>query len=777
MENKYNKIISKIEVSEELKNTIVQKMQEEELKRKGISFKLKRAFSSIMGALGIMACSGAVFAAVTGMFKIGERGIIFSEEYANYEEKVENQFVEKEGTRIELVSKMCDDGFVVLQFEVELSDTLAEDEYGMDYLSFNDKIIYENNYKNLNLAGANYNLIIDGEEYYLKGCTDKQIIENVKNKKYTVYQLYFLPSDIVENKEYFTLTLNDVIIARVPDEGEFFEMDGSFEIEVSKQKAQENTKTIKNEDANVTFGRLTNKIERVSQTPMQAVIKVKSLFTDVTTRNTYYLPADDYIGNLSYKVYDQDNNELFVYNALTEYEYYWEDGRVKTVPASEIGVDADEVGYYKYSIEEYIVTEKNKNIKSLRIEIFEKNEYKGITRNIGNHFIDLEKEKITCKNKNEIIEGAENALKDYDTKGDFLVEDIEYFDIEIDEKYDYEITSHYYGDYEHRINDYGEDFYNWIDTTEQECEIIIYNIDFLDVEHFNQDFEIVLFKEKNLYNIYSKEKGIFLGESIVVDENSEYILAVFMTSEVGKLEKIKDIIDTMKLNETIMNNDYIILYDGFEIGIESGYFPVGGYDIQHNIKETKTYYNYKDGKYIGELTGEDLLKDKSKYQEDKTPTISTTRKYDAIPREYEIINEIPEKLSSLNNDDVIKVEINKIDLDGDGEEEYVCSYVVECKTGDNSDMYEYELLKSYVQVFNKTFDKIGSLIQLESDSDIYLSLKENVEYFDLDNNGSMEILIEIPGWEETSLEIFRYNEKQMEGNTGKTYYANWRHGI
>lgn len=425
MSNKYKEAISKIEASEELKNTIIEKMEREQVKRNGgIIMKIKKIITAIMGLIGLMACGGFAYAAVSGMLNIN--GILFSDEYINYQEKVENQYVEKDGTKVELVSTICDDGFLVLQFEVELSDNIVgQEDFGFAYLSFNDELIKDDGYKHLDLGGSNYNLIIDGNRHWLRGAVDSQIIENVKNKNYTVYQLYFLPSEEVENKETFTVTLDDIVLAINPDHEEYLEMDGSFEIKVSKEKALQDTTTIKNDDASVIYERLTNKVEKVSQTPMQTVIKVSSLTKDATLRNTTYLLAEDYIGNLEYKVYDQNDNELFAYTSISGYEFYYPDGTVQKISTGDTeGAEKD--GYNKILMEEYIVTEKNKDIKSLRIEVYEKNDYYERTRNIGTHYIDLENAKVTSESKNEIVENVYNDFFEWENTYTVSVRDETY---------------------------------------------------------------------------------------------------------------------------------------------------------------------------------------------------------------------------------------------------------------------------------------------------------------------------------------------------------------
>lgn len=405
MSNKYNEAISKIQASEELKNTIIEKMEREQVKKDGcIVLVIKKMITTIMSLLGLVACGGFVYAAVNGMLEIN--GIKFSDEYINYQETVENQFLEKDETKIELVSTICDDGFLVLQFEVELNDNVSSgaDDIGLAYVSFNDKIIEENGYKDLDLGGANYNLIIDGEKHWLRGAVASRVIENIQNKNYTVYQLYFLPKEEVENKETFTVTLDDIILAVNTDsenEG-YIEMDGKFEVEVSKEKAVQNTTIIENEDASVIYQRLTNKITKVSQTPLQTLIKLSSLTKDVTLSNSTYLLDEDYIGNLEYEVFDQNGNELFTYVTISGYEFYYPDGTVQKISTSDTeGTEKD--GYNKILKEEYIVVEKNEDIKSLRVEVYEKNEYYERTRNIGTHYIDLEKGIITAESKNEIM--------------------------------------------------------------------------------------------------------------------------------------------------------------------------------------------------------------------------------------------------------------------------------------------------------------------------------------------------------------------------------------
>lgn len=546
MSNKYNEVISKIEASEELKNTIIKKMEKEQLKKNGgFIIEIKKIITAIMSLLGLMACGGFVYATVSGMLDIN--GILFSDEFINYQDTVENQYVEKDGTKVELVSKICDEGFLVLQFEIELSDSIVKQEDDcLAYLSFNDKLQEnEDGSKYLWLTGANYNLLIDGKKHWLRGSVENQIIENIRNKNYTVYQLYFLPSEEIENKEKFTVTLDDIIIAINHDEPKYIEMDGKFEIEVSKEKALQDTTTIKNNDSSIIYERLTHKVEKVTQTPMQTVIKMSSLTIDATLRNSTYLLAEDYIGNLEYKVYDQNNNELFTYTSISGYEFTYNDGTTKKFSTSDIEGAAG-YGYNKIFMEEYIVTEKNEDITSLRIEVYEINSYYGTSRNIGTHFIDLEKQKIVSENKNEVIKTSEGYVG---RTQQITVNDIKYFDIEFDQEYDMSYT-YYKFKKELKENSENEWYlkYEYDDVNEENATMIEYYISMW--EKPEQVFQIILFRDKSLFDIYCEVNNH--ASIIVIDENDEYKLAVKIELETLHIDDIKDVTDTIKLKEAII---------------------------------------------------------------------------------------------------------------------------------------------------------------------------------------------------------------------------------
>lgn len=410
--NNYKNTISKIETSKEFKNKLIETMNNrqseinaKENKKYVRKSKVKKTITSIVGILGLLLSGGLVYAGVTGNLKLGDTGIEFSQNIKEYQEQ-ENQKIEYKGNTIELTSKVCDDGFVILQFDVTLSDEqskLAEETIGLQYVSFNDELVNEYGIEEPRLSGANYNLIIDGNKYWLRGATDSQIITNIENKNYTVYQLWFLSDAEIGNKEKFTITLDDV---RIMVGEQLINFNGKFDIELSKTKTLENTITYNLNNVAINYGRLTANIEKIIESPMQTLIKIRRTLDDVTSKNLITLSENDYIGNLKYEIYDQNGNQISEYDLITKYVYYYKDGTIKEIDDEE-GIEYD--GFYKYDTEEYIAIAQNEKVTNLEIKVFEINEYNGITRNIGEYNIDLTNGKTTTQNKNEITEIDENA--------------------------------------------------------------------------------------------------------------------------------------------------------------------------------------------------------------------------------------------------------------------------------------------------------------------------------------------------------------------------------
>lgn len=216
----------------------------------------------------------------------------------------------------------------------------------------------------------------------------------------------------------------------------------------------------------------------------------------------------------------------------------------------------------------------------------------------------------------------------------------------------------------------------------------------------------------------------------------------------------------------------IILYNGVEILNKTGIQYISDMDIndQSNKKYNTTYYNYENGKYEGEtvgLFGEETYEGVSVVQNVKR--IAMTQKYNAIPRNYTTIEELPKQLIDMA--DCSSVDIQSIDLDNDGKTEYLICYTVNYAEGEIGDG-EPEA-SSGIMILDFNYKKIADLVLLENgfwgnikkeDNKIFLSLND-VEYVDIDNDGIMEVIINVPTYEGTKISIIEYNNGNIEGET------------
>lgn len=534
--NKYKNAISKVKTSNEFRNKLIESMNTRQIEinlvedKKYIrKNKFKKALASIVEILGLLLGSGLTYAGITGNLKFGESGIEFSKKIEEYQVQ-ENQKLEYNGNIIELKSKVCDDGFVILQFDVTLSDEMSkfsEESYGLQYVSFNDEPITEDGIEVTRLSGANYNLIIDGKNYWLKGATDSQIISNIENKNYTLYQLWFLSDTEIGNKQEFTITLNNVCLM-VGDK--LINFDGKFDVDLSKANAMNNSITYNPDNATIKYERLTYHIEKIIESPMQTLIKVRQTLDNTTSKNVLMSSEDDYIGDLIYEVYDQNGNQISKYDIITKYVFYYKDGSIKELDDEE---EFEYDGFYKYDIEGYIAVGQNDKITNLKVDVFELNEYKGITRNIGEYNINLKNGKVSTQNKNEITKIDEDAAITWDIDK-ISTKEIEGFSIDIKENY--EITKSYEAP---NLNEISADEIN-----EQNATIITYEVTLKDTGSY---FQLILFKDKSVYNSYDNDNYIRRNSNyqpVKIKENDKYVLVLNAFTNYNN-NIIKDVINTI----------------------------------------------------------------------------------------------------------------------------------------------------------------------------------------------------------------------------------------
>lgn len=222
--------------------------------------------------------------------------------------------------------------------------------------------------------------------------------------------------------------------------------------------------------------------------------------------------------------------------------------------------------------------------------------------------------------------------------------------------------------------------------------------------------------------------------------------------------------------------DYFILYNGQEIELTTGCqvfdwgMPVND---ENNIKYNTTYYNYNDGKYIGETKGE-FLDDYGYSLVENVEKIAISKNYNICPRTYKNITIIPEELKKLQKEEY-NIAIQSIDLDNDGKEEKIVCLTKKINGNDEKIAY------SEITLYDYSYNKIANLVtiqdgfeaDLSASGDInnaaFLSL-DLVNYVDIDLDRNMEIIVECLSYEGNDLNIYKYENNHIEGPTDSKGY-------
>lgn len=281
----------------------------------------------VAAALAVLTCTGAALAVLYTGFGAKNDGVQFSDNYPQYLEKLD-QRTAGDGVQVALESYLCDEGFLDLQFRVKIGEEKLEAfregkdanwEEPLTYLSFNDPVMEKNGARSLRLGGANYTLNIDGQDIWLRGRTARSV-EKVGVGEYVVQQMWFLGEDVLEGKDEFRISLKDVAVGLGED---CIPMEGGFDLTVSKAKAAASTVTVEMKD-NVWSPRegVTKTVEKVSQTPLQTIFRIRSVYTGISSEEMN-------IDSWDYLVYDAAGQARATYSARVAAEITYADGTVE----------------------------------------------------------------------------------------------------------------------------------------------------------------------------------------------------------------------------------------------------------------------------------------------------------------------------------------------------------------------------------------------------------------------------------------------------------------
>lgn len=277
------------------------------------------------------------------------------------------------------------------------------------------------------------------------------------------------------------------------------------------------------------------------------------------------------------------------------------------------------------------------------------------------------------------------------------------------------------------------------------------------IVYYMSGIENEVLDDKTAQNVVGENKTI---------ENNDTIKNIIDSSISSNSNNTNTVNTTDANNRKVMNENLIVLYNGLILDttkMEKKELEYIDNSDKYKDKYVITYYNYENFEFkeaklgtLSEQVYEGVIKI------DNVGKIAISENYDAIPRDIKIVNSIPtsilEKNVKIADFDAKKTII--VDLDGNGTEEYIL--ILANKVSGYSK----------IALFDSTGVKVADLAYIEKSQwetvtteEYYLTLS-NVNIIDIDNDGTMEILVEIPVYEgEPSISLLKYKNGELRGNT------------
>ncbi len=254
-----------------------------------------------------------------------------------------------------------------------------------------------------------------------------------------------------------------------------------------------------------------------------------------------------------------------------------------------------------------------------------------------------------------------------------------------------------------------------------------------------------------------------IDEYVDEGEYSNYILYTTNKNDVKKVYRVEEKLG--KYIEDLYDDNYkngIMLYNGYEFSPKVGLQMVSDMligdetDERYNI----SYYNYEKNKKLKKSDGdfgEETYEGYSVVSD--VEQVAFSKDMDVLPRQSKELKNLPTKIKEMK-DKYSEVSIEEIDLDGDYSLEYVLSLK---KVEDDGTISRIQLLDSNLNVIKTlaTWDATDLEYEMEEDT---IDL-DNVMYFDFDDDGKMEILMDLPAYEGTLINIYRYDNHEVYGAT------------
>lgn len=275
---------------------------------------------------------------------------------------------------------------------------------------------------------------------------------------------------------------------------------------------------------------------------------------------------------------------------------------------------------------------------------------------------------------------------------------------------------------------------------------------------------------------YDKQYSEIVSNLAAAEEN---VVEDNETENEEKTETIANIIDSAISDSTagsattsddsakkLMNESLVVLYNGLILDTSKMDEVTLQYIDSKKDESDKyviTYYSYENYSFKESKLGvfsSQLFDGLVKI--DSIGKVAISEDYNAIPRSVKVVNTIPTIVSDNNpkvsDYDSLKTLI--VDLDGNGADEYIL-VLANKKTG-----------YSKITLIDSKGAKVADLASIEkskwkkdANAEYYLSIS-NIETIDVDNDGIMEIVLEIPhATGDPTVSLLKYNNGVLSGKT------------
>lgn len=256
-------------------------------------------------------------------------------------------------------------------------------------------------------------------------------------------------------------------------------------------------------------------------------------------------------------------------------------------------------------------------------------------------------------------------------------------------------------------------------------------------------------------------------ENIIEEKEENDTVANIIDSAITDATSSNGVATTDESAKKLMNESLVVLYNGLILDTSKmDEIALQYVDSKKDESEKYiiTYYSYENYSFKESKLGvfsSQLFDGLVKI--DGVGKIAISEDYDAIPRDVKVVNTIPTIVSDNNpnvsNYDSIKTLI--VDLDGNGVEEYIL--VLANKTTGYSK----------ITLIDSKGSKVADLASIEkskwkkgANAEYYLNIN-NIETIDVDNDGIMEIVLEIPhATGDPTISLLKYNNGVLTGKTG-----------